>query len=343
MDMTNSYKDWLDLDVDTIEPLELSNLKKTNIKNNILAKSRKKNKFMSLRRLTAAAIIGVSAVTAMSFTFPTVASQIPFMQDIFSYFQNDIDLDFDKYATAIGQVQTDNGISVMIENAVYDGTAITVSYAIETDKELGDRPREENFFDIENSKGWSATGRPLGKVSDTTYVGLAKITPRFANTSPNEVVLSWEPYSFTNTETNTELKGDWQFEFKLTKLASDFQLINASIEQDGVTILIKSFETNDMSTVIHFEQFIDADALKQWSSVSAQFDNIHDDLGNTYLYNGSGNTTNNNGLSYQSSGSIRSIDPNATSLTFVPTIYFSLGSGKGVETKDMEPIIIGLQ
>ncbi|WP_342507399.1 DUF4179 domain-containing protein [Sporosarcina sp. FSL K6-2383] len=340
--MTNGYKDWLDLDVDNIEPLELSNAKKTDIKNNILAKSRKKKKFMSLRQLTAAAIIGVSAVTAMSLAFPTVASQLPFMHNIFSYFQDDVDLDFNKYATAIGQVQTDNGISVMIENAVYDGTAITVSYAVETDKELGDRPREENFFDIEKSKGWSATGRPLRKVSDTTYVGLAKITPRFANTSPDEVVLSWEPYSFTNKETKTELKGDWQFEFKLTKLESDFKLINASIEQDGVTVLIKSFETNDMSTVIHYEQFIDSDALNEWSSVSAQFDNIHDNLGNTYLYNGYGNTTNDNRLSYKSSGSIRTIDPNATSLTFVPTIYFSLGEGKGVETKEMEPIIIDL-
>ena len=341
--MTNGYKDWLDLDVDSIEPLELADAKKADIKNNILAKSRKKKMFMSLRRLTAAAIISVSTMTAMSFTFPTVASQIPFMHDIFSYFQNDTDLDFDKYATTIGQVQTDNGISVMIENAVYDGTAITVSYAIETNKELGDHPREENFFDVEKSKGWSATGRPLRKVSDTTYVGLAKITPRFTNAPPSEVVLSWEPYSFTNTETNTELKGDWQFEFKLTKLESDFLLINESIEQDGVTVLIKSFETNDMSTVIHYEQFIDADALKQWSSVSAQFDNIHDNHGNTYLYNGYGNTTNDNGLSYKSSGSIRTIDPNATSLTFVPTIYFSLGSGKGIETKDMEPIIIGLK
>jgi Domain of unknown function (DUF4179)/Family of unknown function (DUF5643) len=343
MDMTNGYKDWLDLDIANIEPLELSDDKKADIKNHILANGRKKKRFTQLRQLTAAAIISVSAVTAMGLAFPTVASQLPFMHNIFSYFQDDVDLDFNKFATAIGQVQTDNGISVMIENAVYDGTAITVSYAVETDKELGDHPREENFFDIEKSKGWSATGRSLGKVSDTTYVGLAKITPKFANVSPTEVVLSWEPYSFTNTETNTELKGDWQFEFKLTKLESDFQLINESIEQNGVTVVIKSFETNDMSTVIHYEQFIDTDALKQWSSVSAQFDNIHDDLGNTYLYNGYGNTTNDNGLSYKSSGSIRSIDPNAKSLTFVPTIYFSLGSGKGVETKDMEPIIIDLQ
>lgn len=341
--MTNGYKDWLDLDIDNIEPLELSDTKKDDIKNNILAKSRNKKRFTRVRQLTAAAIIGVSAVTAMSLAFPTVASQLPFMHNIFSYFQDDIDLDFNKYATAIGQVQTDNGISVMIENAVYDGTAITVSYAIETDKDLGDRPREENFFDIEKSNGWSATGKPLSKVSDTTYVGLAKITPRFVNTPPDEIVLSWEPYSFTNTETNTELKGDWQFEFKLTKLDSDFQLINESIEQDGVTVLIKSFETNDMSTVIHYEQFIESNTLKQWSSVSAQFDTIHDNLGNTYLYNGYGSTTNDNGRSYKSSGSIRSIDPHATSLTFVPTLYFSLGSGKGVETKDMEPIIIDLQ
>ncbi|WP_313892163.1 DUF4179 domain-containing protein [Psychrobacillus sp.] len=340
--MTKSYKDWLNLDVENLEPIQLPKSKKIDIKKNILV-SHKKKPFMRLRHLSAAAIFCISAVTVIGFTFPTVASQIPFMQNVFSYFQDDMDVDFEKYATAIGQVQTDNGISVMIDNAIYDGTAITVSYAVETDQELGDRPREENFFDIEKSTGWSATGKPFRKVSNTTYVGLAKITPKFANTPPNEVILSWEPYSFTNTETNTEFKGDWQFEFKLTKLESNFQLINESIEQHGVTVVIKTFETNDMSTVIHYEQFIDADTLKSWDSVTAQFDTIQDNLGNTYLYSGNTSTTSDNGRSWISSGSIRTIDPNATSLTFVPTIYSSLGLGKGVETKDMEPIVIDLQ
>lgn len=250
----------------------------------------------------------------------------------------------EKYVTAIGQVQTDNGISVMIEDAVYDGTTITVSYALETDIDLGARPIMSNLFDIEESKRLAMTGHhPLQKTSDTTYVEVAKIIPEFKNDAPNEVVVTWEPQGFINRETKKEYKGDWQFEFKLAKLESKVQLVNKSITQDGVTVLIKSLETTDMSTVIHYEQFVEADILKKWPYVTAQFNTIQDDLGNTYIVDGNGSRSTDNGLSYQSSGAIKSIDPNAKSLKFVPTIYFSLGSGKGVETKEMEPIIIDLQ
>lgn len=342
--MTRSYKDWLDLDVENIEPMNLSDSKKAKIKNNILAKSHRKKKFLRLRHLTAAAIIGISTVAAISFTFPTVASQIPFIQNIMSFFQNEADIDLEKYATAIGQVQTDNGISVMIEDAVYDGTSITVSYALETDIDLGERPYMSNLFNVEESKRLSMTGRgSLQKTSDTTYVGLARIIPEFKSGAQNEVVVSWEPHGFITHETKTEYKGDWQFEFKLAKLESKVQLVNKSITQDGVKVLIKSLETNDMSTVIHYEQFVEADILKKWPYVTAQFNTVQDDLGNTYIVDGNGSRSTDDGLSYQSSGAIKSIDPNAKSLKFVPTIYFSLGSGKGVETKEMDPIIIDLQ
>lgn len=341
--MTNNYKDLLNLDIDNIDPLELSSTKKAVIKRTVLKSSKEKTyKWGAL--LTTAAIIGISTVTALSFTFPTVASQIPFMQNIVSYFQDDMNIDFENFSTHIGQVQSDNGISVMIENAVFDGTAITISYAIETTIDLGDRPLPENSFDITKSTGWSMNGRPFRKISDSKYVWVATITPRFANeATPNEVKVFWKPYSFTNTVTNAEYKGDWQFEFELTKLESNFQLVNESTNQAGVTVLIKSLETNDMSTVIHFDQFIDPDILNRWHNATAQFDLIKDDLGNTYPFNGNTITTNDNGLSYTSSGSIRSIDPNAKSLTFASTIYFSLGSGKGVETKEMDPIVIDLK
>lgn len=342
--MTNSYKDLLNLDIDNIEPLELSSTKKAAIKRTVLKSTSNKKAFKWGALLTSAAIIGISTITALSFTFPTVASQIPFMQNIVSYFEEDMNIDFERFSTHIGQVQSDNGISVMIENAVYDGTAITISYAIETTIDLGDRPLPENSFDIAKSNGWSMNGRPFRKVSDNKYIGVATITPRFTNEiTPNEVSVSWKPYSFTNTVTNAEYKGDWQFEFELTKLESNFQLVNESTNHAGVTVLIKSLQTNDMSTVIHFDQFIDQDILNRWHDATAQFNLIKDDLGNIYPFHGNNITTTDNGLSYTSSGSIRSLDPNAKSLTFVPTIYFSLGSGKGVETEEMDPIVISIK
>ncbi|CAM3271751.1 DUF4179 domain-containing protein [Filibacter tadaridae] len=341
--MTNSYKDWLDLDIENIEPMNLSDSKKASIKNDILA-TRKKKKLVRLRHLLAASIIVVSTVATIGFTFPTLAAQIPFLQNIISYF-NDEDTIYENYgdfATDISQLQTSNGVSVMIENAVFDGTSLTVSYAVETEIDLGTSPRMSTSFDIKGASGMGATGS-LQKISDSTYVGLERITPHFNKAVPDELEVSWQPLAFKDYNANTEVKGDWQFNFKLPELDSKLQLINQSVTNHGVTMLINSFEKNGMSTVIRYEQFVEADILKQWPNVIIQFDAIQDNLGNTYIVEGNGGKSTDDGLSYKLSGTIKSLDPNAQSLKIVPTIYFSLGSGKGMETKEMEPILIDLR
>ena len=91
------------------------------------------------------------------------------------------------------------------------------------------------------------------------------------------------------------------------------------------------------------ESIVEEDILKQWPFVSVQFEEIEDNLGNTYLVNGNGGRSEDHGVSFKSSDIIKVIEPSATSLKLVPIIYFSLGSGKGLETKEMEPITIELQ
>jgi hypothetical protein len=342
--MTGSYKDWLDLNVEKIEPMSLSDSKKAEIKRHVLVKSHKKKSYVRVSRLTVAAIIVISAVTALSFTFPTFASQIPIMKNVISYFDNENTM-FENYsllATEIGQAQMSNGTSIMIENAIFDGTSLTVSYAIETDADLGPSTHMSNPFDIKGASGIGSHGT-IRKISDTKYVGIEKITPHFEKNIPDELEVSWQPKSFGNPATNIEVTGDWEFNFTLSKLDNDIQLVNQSITNHGVTVSVESIEKNDLSTVIKYEAVVEEDILKQWPFVSVQFETIQDDLGNTYIVDGNGGTSHDNGMTFNSSDTIKSIDPNAKSLKLVPIIYFSLGSGKGLETKEMKPIIIELQ
>ncbi|MET0786020.1 MAG: DUF4179 domain-containing protein, partial [Paenisporosarcina sp.] len=183
--MTNNFKDWLSMDVENIEPMNLSDSKKFEMKQNILARSHKKKNHMNLRHLTVAAIIVVSAVTATSITFPTFAAQIPFMQNIVGYFDNEDTIyeNYSVFATEIGQTQTSNGTSVMIENAVFDGTSLTVSYAIETNVDLGPSPRMSDPFDVKGASGIGSHGT-IQKISDTKFVGVEKITPHFEKNIP---------------------------------------------------------------------------------------------------------------------------------------------------------------
>ena len=343
--MTENYKEWLDLDVDSIEPLNVSDSRKTDIKRQVLIKSHKKKSYIQMSRLTVAAIIVISAVTTMSFTYPTVASQIPFMQNIISYFNNEDTIyeNYGDFATEIGHTQVSNDASVMIENAVYDGTSVTVSYAIETEVDLGSHPNSSGRFDIEDSNAMGGSGS-IRKISDTTYVGIETIKPYFDNTAPDQIEVNWQPKTFINQDTNTEISGDWEFNFTLTKLDNEIQAVNQSVRDHGVAVLVSSLEKNEMSTVIEFESVVEDEAiLKKWPYVSVQFETIEDNLGNTYVDRGNGGRSDDNGVSYKLSTTIDTIEPNATSLKLVPIIYFSLGSGKGLETKEMEPITIELQ
>ena len=342
--MTKTHKDWLDLNVDNIEPMELSTDQKVHLKQTILKKTTKKRTPKWVRHLAAAAIIGVSAVTTISFAFPTLASQIPFMKNIISYFDNEDTMfeNFGNYATEIGQVQTSNGISMMIESAVYDGTSVTISYAIETDIDLGSHPFIGGaFMDFKGAVA-SGGGSRLEKVSDTKYAGFANLTPHFDKEAPDEIEISWKPQSFINMTTNAEVKGDWAFQFSVSKLTGVMQLVNEVVTNYDVTAKFKALVKNEMTTVIHYEYAVIPDLLKEWPFISIHFDELQDDLGNTYTVSGNGAVSKDDRISYQSSATVQSIDPAATSITLVPVIYFSLGSGKGGDQKEMDPVTIHL-
>ncbi|KOS66215.1 hypothetical protein AEA09_19280 [Lysinibacillus contaminans] len=343
--MTKTHKDWLDLNVDNIEPMDLSTVQKVHLKQTILKKTTKKRMPKWVRHIAAAAIIGISTVTTINFAFPTLASQIPFMKNIISYFDNTGTMfeNFGNYATEIGQVQTSNGISMMIESAVYDGTSVTISYALETDIDLGIHPFiGGDFMDFKGSVG-SGGGSRLEKVSDTKYAGYANLTPHFNKEAPDEIEISWKPQSFINMTTNAEVKGEWAFQFSVSKLTGAIQLVNEVVTNYDVTAKFKTLVKNDMTTVIHYEYAVKSDLLKEWPFISIHFDELRDNLGNLYTVSGNGAFSKDDGISYQTSATVQAIDPAATSLTFVPEIYFSLGSGKGMEIKEMDPVTINLE
>ncbi|MGE7092437.1 DUF4179 domain-containing protein [Lysinibacillus sp. NPDC048646] len=343
--MTKSHKDWLDIDVDAIEPMELSSTQKVQLKQTILSKTKKKRPAKWVRHFTAAAIIGVSAFTTINFAFPTLATQIPFMNNIASYFDNKNTMfeNFQSHATDIGQVQTSNGISMMIESAVYDGTSVTISYALETEIDLGPNPFiEGDFINIKDSVAMGGGAR-LEKISETKYVGLANLTPYFDKEAPDEIDITWKPQAFTNINTNTGFKGDWDFHFTVSKLAAELQLVNETVNNYDVTTRFTAIGKNDMSTVIHYEYEGDPEVLNKWQEITVQFDELQDNLGNSYVVNGNGAQSKDSGISYKSSATVLAIDPAATSITLVPKIYFSLGSGKGTDIKKMDSVTIPLQ
>lgn len=342
MDMKNQYKQWANLDVEQVEPMEVTDIEKARIKQRIIGKKVTKRKNYMWRNVAAAAlIIGVS-MTTVSFALPAVASQIPFMQDILSYFDKDPDGFYAKYkdhATKIEQVQTSNGITMMIENAVYDGTSITISYALETEKDLGKQPSFQQFVDIENSTGITGSSG-IQQISKTKYVGIVRVSPTLEK-DLDKVKLQWLPESFKSGSTGETIAGDWKFNFELAKMKNDIQLVNQSVTDKDVTLIIKEIRTTDVSTTIHYNQWVEPSVLKKWKDVSAVL-KVKDDLGNEYHVEANGGVSR-DGQNFAWSDTIGVIDKKATKLYIQPTMIFSLGEGKGHEKNEMKMIEINLK
>lgn len=340
--MKEQYKDWFDLDVDQIEPKPLSDVQKKKIKTHVLANKKYGKKKFNIRHLTTAAILGLSVITASYFALPTVAGQIPFMQNVLTYFEDEeLPNTYADLATVVNQVQTSNGIDVMIENAVYDGTNVMITYAIQTELALGENPRAEGWLDIKESSGMGGTGS-IDKINDTTYVGVEKVTPHFKKENPEEIHVEWTPQAFTNNQTSEQIEGDWQFEFKLTQLATSLLPLNESIKQDGIKLTMKSLELSEMAAVLDYEFDVEESILQDWPLVSIEVSEVRDNLGNIYEVDGNGGVSYDNGTFNELKATIYSVDEHATSLTITPEIYYSKGSGQGLEIVPMSTIIIDL-
>ncbi|MGM9967787.1 DUF4179 domain-containing protein [uncultured Rummeliibacillus sp.] len=342
--MKKKYRDWIDFDIDQIELIPLSTEEKEDLKEHVLSKSKVK-KSIKLRYLATAVILGISVITVSFMSLPALANQIPFIQSVLTYFEDDSVPNINTYtelATDMKQVQSSNGIDVSVEKAVYDGTNIILTYTIQTEAELGDNPRVDGMLDIPKANS-SGSISNIRKINDTTYAGIEKVTPHFKGKSLDEIQVSWQPTLFENMETNKKFEGNWQFEFTLSELVANTIKLNQSIQEDGITLSMKSLKQTELTAVLQYEFNVDHSILKEWPFVIIEMVEVKDNLGNTYEIDSNGGVSMENGTSNKRKVTIYSLNPNAKSLILTPKVYFSKGSGKLGETKQISPVTIDLK
>jgi hypothetical protein len=336
-----SMKEWMELDVDQLELLDVSDVEKERVKQHVL---KKRKKAPVWRTVAAAAVIIIGGTTAASFAMPSVASQIPFMDDVIRYFNGEDNKNFETFSTDIGLAETDNGVTVMIDDAVYDGTNITVSFAIETEEDFGEtiHMTGPNWFEVAGSNG-SGGSNEITKISETRYVGLSTFTPHFKDGEyPEEVDISWTPHAFSNIENGKEVKGDWSFDFSLERVEGEQKLVNEIVHHDNVTFTLKSVEFTDVSTVIAYEQVVTDGLLEKWPSVTPVF-RVTDDLGNVYMDGtGGGGVSHDDGKTFEGTTAFGTIQEGARQLIIQPVEIASLMSGEGHEEIELDPIVIEL-
>jgi len=339
-----SMKELFELDIDKLELLEVTDIEKARVKQNVL---NKRNKAPIWRHMAVAAAIIVGATTATGFAFPSFASQIPFMENVVSYINKDEQdyKKFESFSTDIGLAQTSNGLTVMIDKAVYDGTNITVSFAIETNHDFGEMMHNKapHWFDVEGAIGTSGGGQ-ITKISDTRYVGISTLTPIFKDeVYPEDIKITWMPHAFYSMSNDLEVEGDWSFAFSLERLDGNIQLVNETVQQKDVSFTLQSVEFTDVSTVILYEQVVTDELLKEWPSVTPVF-YVTDDLGHVYM-NGQGGSgkSPDSGKTFKGTTDIGAIQEGASKLIIQPVEIASLMNGKGHIEIELDPIVIELR
>ncbi|MGM7684317.1 DUF4179 domain-containing protein [Cytobacillus sp. Hm23] len=339
-----SMKEWINMDVDQLELLEVTDIEKARVKKQLL---KRRKKLPIWRNIAVAAVIIVGASTATGFAFPSLASQIPFMDNVINYFIDEEQhyKNFETFSTDIGLTQTDNDVSVMIDNAVYDGTNITVSFAIETNHDFGKAMKMSggNHFNVISATS-SGGSYQITKISDTHYVGLSTFTPHFKDEQyPETVEITWSPHTFYSMSNDLEVEGDWSFDFSLDRIEGDIQLVNDTVQDKNVNFTLKSVEFTDVSTIIAYEQVVTDELLKQWPSVTPVF-RVSDNLGNVYVNEtGGSGVSPDNGKTFEGMTTFGTIQEGASQLIIQPVEIASLMSGQGHIEIELDPIVIQLK
>ena len=328
------------IDDDEFAEMEVTGFEKAKVKS-ALKKSittKKKRKGWKVKIAAAAMIVGLS-VTTFGLTFPAYASNIPIIGDIFRFMDNGKTGLYDNYkdySTEMNMTQESNGIKVTINDAIFDGKTVAITYSIESEKDLGDDITTFGSPDIKGSTGMAGSSK-ISKVDDYHYVGLYRAIPiDLASIGKDSVDIKWSLDGFIQHGTREKVEGNWKFAFSLKATESQVQLSNQSIEKNGVKINIEKISYSPMSFIVSYDQEVAKQVSDKWHDVYVELE-VKDDLGN--VYSGEGNGGLGKDIYNMSlSETFKKLKPSATKLIITPHVTFrshnSTNSG-GVEfTKD---------
>lgn len=328
----------INIDEDEFEEMEVTDLERARVKTS-LKKSIKKNKMKVWKKSAmAAAIIASLSVATIGLTFPTYASSIPVVGDIFRFLDNGrtgLYDEYKEYSTEMNMIKESKGIKVTINDAIFDGETVSLTYTIESDKDLGEDPFIHGNPDFKGSKGMAGSSR-ISKVDKNYYVGIYRATD-LNRTDEDKVKIKWNLDSIIIPEKKEEIKGNWSFAFALNATDRKVQLSDHSSEQDGVKVNIEKISVTPMSFIVYYDQVVSEKVRNKWHGVDVDLE-IKDDLGNSYSGESNGGSGDSEGYFMSWSKTFEKLNQNATKLIITPHItlreYTSDNFGSVEITKD---------
>lgn len=335
----------MDLDENEVQEMEISEFDTAKVKKEVKMALRKKRKRHGWKMKAAAAVvIGGLSVSALGIAFPAYAGNVPVIGDIFRFLDNGrtgIYDNYQEYSSTVNMTKESNGVKITINDAIYDGKTVLLTYSIESEQDLGEQPHIGGYLDIKETSGGSGSDQ-ISKVGENQYVGMITGS-RLDEKDLDNVKVKWKVDSISIDGTEEKVKGNWNFSLSLQASDNEVQLVDQGTEQNGVNVTIDKITVTPMSFIVYYDQLVSKEILDKWHGVDVEIE-IKDDLGNYYAGDGNGGFGIENHMHW--SQTFKKLDPDATKLIITPTVrlveYTSENHG-GVEiTADGETKTIAI-
>jgi hypothetical protein len=160
-------------------------------------------------------------------------------------FSNLLDAANNNQFTAIGQSVEDNGIEMVVTDAIYDGTQVALSLSLQTNDELEVNKIASSTMKIlfnGDKSSWSSV-QDFSKVDQNKYTGAMKIWVPEENLFEEKINVGIQFSKVLGIE------GKWKYALNLDKVRQSFQT-DTSIQLDNTSLHIDEISFTPLNTEI---------------------------------------------------------------------------------------------
>ncbi|HDR6317329.1 TPA: DUF4179 domain-containing protein [Bacillus thuringiensis] len=326
----------IDIDEKEIEEIEASEIEKEKVKRNVKQSIRTKKKMKSWKKGVAAAsiLVGLSVAT-LGIGFPTYAGGLPIVGDIFRFLDNGrtgLYENYKEFSTELNMTRESNGVKVTINDAVFDGRTITITYSIESEKDLGEKPFPFGSPQVMGFDGGGGSS-DVTKVGEGKYVGMTTMSGH-GSERLDVANVWWDIEAINMYDEKKAVKGNWNFALTVKGMDSKEIKLQGISEKEGIKVNIDKMEVTPMSFIVFYNQEESKLLRSEWDSADVELE-IKDDLGNKYAGEGNGGTSTVAEPHKSSwSATFQKLNENATKLIVTPRVHLRVHTSEnhgGVE------------
>ncbi|PFL43424.1 DUF4179 domain-containing protein [Bacillus cereus] len=313
----------IDIDEKELEEIEASEIEKEKVKRNVKQSIRTKKKMKSWKKGVAAAsiLVGLSVAT-LGIGFPTYAGGLPIVGDIFRFLDNGrtgLYENYKEFSTELNMTKESNGVKVTINDAVFDGRTITITYSIESEKDLGEKPFPFGSPQVMGFDGGGGSSN-VTKVGEGKYVGMTTMSGH-GSERLDVANVWWDIEAIELDYEGNVIKGNWNFALSLKAMDSKEVKVNGVSENELIKVNIDKMEVTPMSFIVFFNQEESKVLRSIWDSTDVELE-IKDDLGNHYAGEGNGGSSTVAEPHKSSwSATFQKLNENATKLIVTPRVH----------------------